>query len=310
MKFRLLLVLLIALSLFCTTGVVKKVDKIDIIYLGSIYQDIYREGPVSTGISHLPGIRLGHTLTEPVFMEYFMYKMGLYQLLNDLELDFVITDSAVYNQHYFPIPKSMGFALENYGNIRLAIMSKDKDSLSINEQIQFSLVQERSDVLWVIDQDLLAQDPSLIALYIDQRSLSDTSMSSIPTVPDTTRLRKVVQFREKIDQILNKEIRIAGRIDEHLFASIAQQEDLNVIVYPERLFTGTIQADSLSLRELMQTIQFQMKFNKAEMSDDEISDICASHGYTIWGNIEKANSVLLPDEIDGQYIFDYYFGKE
>jgi hypothetical protein len=243
-------------------------------------------------------------------MEYFMHKMGLYQLLNDLELDFVITDSAVYRQHYFPIPKSMGFALENYGDIRLAIMSKGKDSLSINEQIQFSLVKERSDVLWVIDRDLLSLDPSIIALYIDHRSLSDTSMSPIPAIPDTARTRKVAQFREKIDLVLDTKISIAGHVDEHVFSVIAQKEGLNVIVYPDRLFTGTIQADSMTLRELMHNVAFDMKFNKVEMSEDEIRDVCAMNGYTKWGSTEKTNSVLLPDEIEGRYIFDYYYEKE
>ncbi|MCK4941009.1 hypothetical protein KAS45_02860 [candidate division WOR-3 bacterium] len=310
MKFRLLLVSLIAFSLFCTKGVVTKVNKIEVIYLGSLYQDIYREEPVSAGISHLPGIKLGHTLTEPVFMEYFMHKIGLYQLLNDLELDFVITDSAVYNQHYFPIPKSMGFALENFGDIRLAILSKDKDSLNINEQVQFSLVKERSDVLWVIDRDLLSLDPSVITFYITHRSLSDTSLSPIQSITDTARTRKVAQFREKMDQLLNKKISTAGRVDEHLFSVLAQKEELDVIIYPDRLFVETVQTDSVSLRELMHSVAFEMRFKKVEMSDDEILDVCAINSYNKWGSMEKTNSVLLPDKIEGQHIFDFYYEKE
>jgi hypothetical protein len=298
------------LCIFCTKGIVEKVNKIDVIYLGSIYEDIYRKEPVSASISHLPGIKFGHTLTEPVFMEYFMHKMGLYQLLNDLELDFVITDSAVYNQHYFPIPKAMGFALENYGDIRLAIMSIDKDSLSINEQVQFSLVKERSDVLWVIDRDVLSLDPSLIALYIDHRSLSDTNMSPLAVVPDTARILKVVQFREKIDMVLDKKIPITGSIGEHLFSVIAQREGIDVVVYPENLFAGAVETDSASLRELMHNIAFEMKFKKAEMSDTEIRDICTLHGYTTWGSTKKANSVLLPNAIEGKHIFDYYYKNE
>ena len=204
----------------------------------------------------------------------------------------------------------MGFALENFGDIRLAILSKDKDSLSINEQVQFSLVKERSDVLWVIDRELLSLDPSLIALYIDRRSLSDTSMYSIPSVPDTARTRKVTQFREKIDTVLDKKIPIAGRIDDHLFSVVARREGIDVVVYPERLFVQTAETDSTSLRELMHNIAFEMKFKKVEMSDTEIRDVCAINGYTTWGSMKKANTILLPDEIEGRYIFDYYYERK
>jgi hypothetical protein len=110
--------------------------------------------------------------------------------------------------------------------------------------------------------------------------------------------------------LLDRKIPIAGRIDEHLFSVIAQREGIDVVVYPERLFAQTTETDSASLRELMHNIAFEMKFKKAEMSDTEINDVCAINGYTTWGSMKKANAILLPDEIEGRYIFDYYYERK
>jgi hypothetical protein len=87
--------------------VVPKTNRIDIAYIGSIYEDINQENPVSAGLADFPGIMIAHTMTEPAFLEHYLYRAGLAQLLNELEIDFVIGDTVVRNQKFFGIPKSM-----------------------------------------------------------------------------------------------------------------------------------------------------------------------------------------------------------
>ncbi|UCD19425.1 MAG: hypothetical protein JSU64_08440, partial [candidate division WOR-3 bacterium] len=90
MRFFLLTTIVFLLLVSCTTGVAPKGNRIEVVYLGSIYDDIYSENPVSASVAELSGIRVGHTLTKPVFMEYFLQRMGLSDLMTELGLDFVI----------------------------------------------------------------------------------------------------------------------------------------------------------------------------------------------------------------------------
>ena len=296
--------------LSCTAGVGPKSGKIEVVYVGSMQEDIYRENPISAGVAGLSGIKLAHTLTTPVFMEYFLQRMGLYELMSDLGLDFVIGDTVVHDHGYFALSKSMGYGLMNFEGIRFAIVSSIKDSLTMDDQIRLTLLKERSDILWVIDKSLLHLAPSLIRFHISERSLSDTSMSALKPRSDTTRLRKIRDFRKKIDKELNKEINIMGRVDDHLFSVIAQRETLDVIIYPAKLFVRIFEGDSMSLRALMETIAFETKFGKTDMDSDEISRMCETHGYSKWGVMKKRNAVLVPDATAGRHIFDYYYERE
>jgi hypothetical protein len=305
-----LLITLILISLHCTSGVVPKTNRIDIAYIGSIYEDINQENPVSAGLADFPGIKIAHTMTEPAFLEHYLYRAGLAQLLNELEIDFVIGDTVVRNQKFFGIPKSMGYAIINFEGIRFTMFSTSKDSLTIDDQVQLTLVRERSDILWVIDQTALNAEPTLIIFYINNRALSDTSMSPIKAEIDTSRHRLIKDFRSKVEQGLNRKIFLAGRVDEHLFSNISERHAVNIIVYPEDLFIKMLERDSTTLRELIDCIAFKMKFKKTEMNEDEISEFCAASGFLRWGNVKEENYVLLPDEIDGRYIYDFYYTKE
>jgi hypothetical protein len=283
--------------------VVVKVDKIETVYIGSIYQDIYREIPSSTYFGDRSELKIGHTLTEPVFMEYFLQRNGLHELLSDLEFDFIITDTAVHGQEYFNIPKSMGYAIKNYQGIRFAIVCKDKDTLTIEDEVELSLIRERSDVLWVIDTKLLDLDPTAITFYINKRALSDTGMLPIKENIDTARI-------SKIEKELSRKVHVAGRLDDHLFSTVAKTEGVDMIIYPESLFQRIIEADTMSLLELMHNVAFEMRFKKTEMNDEDILEVCMEKGYTKWGSVKESNIVLVVDETEGRHIFDYYYWKE
>lgn len=307
MRFALLLLLCTVLLFNCVKKVVVKVDKIETLYVGSIYQDIYQETPASACIISPPGLKIGHTLTEPVFMEYYLQRNGLHELLNDLEFDFVITDTAIYGQEYFNIPKSMGYGIKNYQGIRFAVVSKGKDTLAIEDEVELSLIRERSDVLWVIDDKLLNVKPTAITFYISKRALTDTSMSLIKENVDTAQISKIEKFKDKIEKELGRKVAVMGRLDYHLFSTIAESEDVDMIIYPKNLFQMITETDSMTLLELMSNIAFEMKFMEAEMSDEEILDVCAAKDYAKWGNMKKSNSTLMFDETEGRHIFDYYW---
>ena len=93
MKIKLLLLVFALLIISCARGVVPRVSKIEVLYIGSIYQDLYRENPISAGTTDSPSIKIGYTMTEPVFMEHYLYRRGLAELLGKLEIDYVICDT-------------------------------------------------------------------------------------------------------------------------------------------------------------------------------------------------------------------------
>ncbi len=307
MRFLLLTTIVFLLLVSCTAGVAPKGNRIEVVYVGSILEDIYRDNPVSASVSELNGIKVGHTLTRPVFMEYFLQRMGLSDLMADLGLDFVIGDTIVQGLGYFGLSRSMGYGIKNIEGIRFALVSAIKDSLTLDDQIRLTLLKERSDILWVIDKSLIELSPTLIRFHVRNRSLSDTSMMKLTAKIDTVNVRKITNFRMTIDKELNKMIAIMGRIDDHVFSLIAQRETLDVIIYPAELFTGTFEEDSVSLRNLMENVAFETKFTKTTMDSTSIMQMCAKHGYTAWGRLKKTNAVLVPDVVAGRHIFDYYY---
>jgi len=279
------------------------------VYIGSIWEDIQREKPISTRVTNPDAIRLAHTLTEPPFMEYYLHQMGLHELLNTLGFDFVISDSLVYSGRYFPISRSMGYAIKNFGGVRFAMICSGKDSLTMEDRVTLSLLRERSDILWIIDKPLLELPPSFIRLNISQRSLSDTSISAIKAKEDTGKVRLIRDFRRRIEKELNKQITTEGSIADHVLSTVAQNETVNVILYPEELFPSDEEAQTTNLRNLFERVAFEMKFKKTEMKRAQISEFCTTTGCLTWGEIKQINSVLVPDEKTGNRIFDYYHGK-
>jgi hypothetical protein len=308
-KYHVVLLVLLLVALHCTSGVVSRANKISVLYIGSIYRDMYRENPVSAGLAATPGIKVAHTLTKPVFLEYYLYRMGLSDLLEELAIDYVISDTLVQDRKFFGIQKSMGYAITNYEGIRFAVLCS-LDPMTIKDQVQLSLVQERNDVVWVVDRPVLDLQPSMINFYISNRTLSDTSMSTIKVEPDTSLTRRIKEFRNRIDDEIHRKFYVGGRVDEHVLSLVAEKQAVNMIIYPEDLFVRAINADSLTLHELMDCVAFEKKFRKTEMNRDEVSEIRQAKGLLQWGNAKDDNAVLIPDELAGKHIFDFYYEKE
>lgn len=307
---RLLLATFLLILLSCIPGVSPRTRSIDVVYIGSIWEDINREKPFSAAVTNPDAITLVHTLTEPPFMEYYLHKMGLHELLDTLGFDFVIGDTLVYGGDYFPMSKSMGYAIKNFGGIRFAMICSAKDSLTMEDRVTLSLLKERSDILWVIDKPLLELPPSLIKLNISQRALSDTSISTIKAKEDTARTRLVRDFILRIEKELNTEIVTAGSIADHVLSTVAQNEQVDVVLYPEKLFLSNDKVQTLGLRKLIENVAFEMKFRKTEMKRAQISEFCTTTGCLTWGEVKQTNSVLVPDEKTGNRIFDYYHGRK
>lgn len=236
--------------------------------------------------------------------------MGLHELLDTLGFDFVIGDTLVYGGDYFPMSRSMGYAIKNFGGIRFAMICSAKDSLTMEDRVTLSLLKERSDILWVIDKPLLEMQPCVIRLNVNQRSLSDTSISTIKAKEDTARARLIRDFIRGIEKELNREIIVAGSIADHVLSTVTKNEEVDVILYPEKLFLSNDKAQTSSLRKLIESVAFDTKFKKTEMKRAQIVEFCAATGCLTWGQIKQTNSVLVPDEKTGSRIFDYYHGRE
>ncbi len=317
MRFLFIWVLLLSgLFLNCPKQVVPKFGKIEVIYLSSLYEDMKHDEPMLAGLNHLAGVKIGYFSTERPFMAVVLGRFGFYQLLNMAGLDYMISEELLPSAdsiNYFCIPKSMGYVIKNYGGIRFAILSKDKDSLTIDDEIKLSLVKQRSDVLWVLDKTFLEQPPMKVEFLIKNRELSDTIITAIKTKPDTVFLIKLHNFKEVVETFLNKKIYFPGkRFDEFILSEIAQHEDVNVILYPEDLFQDFVTEDSVTLEEIINNIRCEIKFRKIEISKEKLMEISKSEEYRLWGKALKKNLALLPVaniEVDNtaKYIFDLFY---
>ncbi len=311
MKYVSFVLLAIALFTNCPKKHAPRVKKIETTYLSSLYEDIYKENPILAGIKDLPGIKIGHLKTDTPLTAILLGKSGFYQLLNETGIDFVIGDPLLFradNINYFLIPLSMGYAITNYEGIRFAIFCKDKDSLMISDETKVTLVKERSDILWMIDNAFLKAPPMKINFFVRDRGLSDTSVTTIQVRPDTILLKKLRSFRAKFDKLLARTIPLDGKkLDEYILSGLGSKENVNVILYPEDLFRGIVEKDSITLGEILKSVAYELKFRKiANMPKEEVSAFAERNGYHIWGKLKSQNQTLLPDE-EGMYLFDLYF---
>ncbi len=309
MKYHTLLLLLILLLLNCPKKYAPKVEKIEVLYLSSLYEDIHREKPFLAGIKNLSGIKIGHLKTDPPCMERILRKLGFYQLLDEFPIDYVISDTLIYSAQYMSIPESMGYGIKNYEGIRFALLCKNKDTLTIEDEIKLTIVKQRSDVLWIIDKDLINSAPMKISFFIEDRGLSDTSITAIKVNSDTTLLRKLQDFKNTLEQILNKKVYLGTMYPgDYILSQTALSEGVNVILYPEGLFGEKhmveTYTDSITLREILTILKRCKKFKKLlRMSENEILKLSGEKDYQIWGNLAKINQVLIPDE-KGKSLFD------
>jgi hypothetical protein len=306
MKLRPLL-LVVIVFLACPKKYAPKVEKIEAIYLSSLYEDIHRDKPILAGVKDLPGIKIGYIKTDPPFMAHILKRLGFYQVLNEFPIDFVITELDIHGMDYFTIPVSMGYAIKNYEGIRFAILCKNKDSLAIEDEIKLSLIKQRSDILWVIDNALLNSAPKKIDFFVKNRELSDTSVTAIMLKSDTVLLKILQDFRKKLRDFLNSKIHLEGKnLDEYILSKIAQRMKINVILYPDKICRTVAKRDSISIQELLNKLSWDLKFKSDQgVPKTEILKLSKEKKYNIWGKLAKTNQVLLPAE-DGTHLFDLY----
>jgi len=310
MRSRLAVCLIIPLLLNCPKKYKPDVESIEVLYLSSLHDDIYQDKPILAGIKGVPGLKVGHLKTDPAFLGLIMGRLGFYELLNNTGIEFVITDSLTFwtdNINYFLIPKSLGYAIKNYEGIRFAILRKDKDTLTIDDEIQISLVKQRSDIMWIIDNELIDIMPVKINFFIKDRGLTDTTMATLNVKPDSSLLIEIKDFKERLEQVLNKKTSLFKEtLKEYILSTTAQNEEADIILYPEELFIDHIEKDSVSLREILDHVVSEMKFTKTTMDKEQVQDLVTDKKYKMWGKLKKTNSVLRPDKF-GKYLFDMFY---
>ncbi len=308
MRLRYCVLLTILLLLNCPRRYAPKVKKIEVHYLGSLYEDIYREPPLLSGTATMSGIVVGHLETEPPILTHILGKLGFYQFLDEFPIDYVLSETLVYNVHFLSIPRDLGYGIENYGGVRFALVRTGADSLTINDEIQLTLIKQRSDVLWRINQDFIQTEPRTIDFYIENRQLADTSSSPIEIVPDTSLNTKIVDFRQRLDTFLRTTFYLNGKsLDEYVLSTIAEREEVNAIVYPRDIFFMKSKTDTMALGEMIGMADWEFKFQKiTNITKDEISQLAQEEGYVVWGDVMRENDVLAPNE-HGTRCFDLFY---
>lgn len=311
MRYLLCVLLIIPLLLNCPKKYTPKVDKIQVYYLGSLYEDIYREPPLLSGTPAMQGIVIGHLETEPPILRYILGKLGFFALLDEFPIDYVMSDTLVYNVHYLSIPRDLGYGIKNYEGIRFAIARRGSDSLTINDEVQLTLIKQRSDILWLIDNDFIKTTPRRIDFYVENRQLADTSIAALEVEPDTVLMNKVAAFRNRLDTLLSTTFILAGEdLSEFILSTIAERVDVNVIAYPPSMVVVQPQSDTVTLFETINSIDWTVRMQKVtDMANKDVSQLVDESGYTLWGRVQKTNTCLVPD-VQGKNLFDLFYPLE
>lgn len=309
---RLLYVLLTTLLLLnCPKRYAPKVDKIKVYYLSSLYEDIYREPPLLSGTPAMEGIVIGYLETEPPILRHILGKLGFFALLDEVSIDYIMSDTLIYDVHYLSIPRTLGYGIKNYEGIRFAIARTSADSLTINDQIQLTLIKQRSDILWLINDDFLTTPPRRIDFYVENRALADTNSVLLEVEPDSALLDKLAGFRNRLDTLLGTTFILAGKsFSEFILSTIAQQEDVNAIAYPPDIVMKQPQSDTVTLFETMNSIDWTVRMHRVtDMTNKEMTQFVDDNGYALWGHVQKTNACLIPDTL-GKNLFDLFYSIE
>lgn len=311
MKLRYLPVFIMLVLLYCPGKYKPSVKKIDVHYLSSLYEDLYRDEPLMTGIQHDTGFVIGHLIPTYPVMTTVLGKLGFYEVLEAAGIDFVISDSALFlprRSTCFVIPASSGYAIMNYEGVRFAIFACDQDTLDIDAEVKRAIVAQRSDILWMIDRDFLDTPPRHIQFFIENRGLADTSMTPITTVPDAGIIRRLADFRSVVERTLATPVALQGKtLSDFVLSEVTETANTNILLYPASLFRGSVTADTITLRNMIENVAFEMKYKKtSRMLRSEIQEMIQTDDYRVWGILQDTNAVLLPDQ-QGAFLFTFYF---
>jgi hypothetical protein len=296
-KRRYLLLLIIPFLLNCP----KKISpgsrkKIEIYYLGSVTEDLNRIEPYLSGTASLKGIKIGYLDATGPGYGRFLGKLGLYELLNEMSLDFLITDDPVYGMNFFPISKAMGYGFKNIEGIRFAVVSLGKDSLTISDKIKISVIQERSDVQWIIEKNTLNRPPFKIDFLVRNRTLQDTNLTNIKMKPDPERSKRIAEFARSLTSALDAPVALGDQtLAGYALKRMTGREGAAAILYSTALFRDPTRRAPMSVRDLVNQVDGTAKFAKKEMNKEDLLKIQADNNYQLWGTVDKNNLVLIPD---------------
>lgn len=295
------------LFLNCPKRVSVKTTKIEVIYLSSLLEDIKNPQPYLCSVKNFKGVKIGYLHFANPFMPQIFQRLGFYKFLNEVPIDFLITNHPVYGEKFLSIAQDLGYGFKNYEGIRFGIFCNYRDSLSISDQIKLATVKERSDVLWIIDKNLLNSHPMRIDFIIRDRVLKDTMVKKITIEPDTTLLKKIEDFKRLLNNTLQAKIETNSLpVSEFIFNRIRQKENIDVMIYPVNMIKDNSPKDSLTVAEFLERVFCDTKFRVVECSKAEINKILNEKVYAVVGKISKQNKALLPDD-GGEYLFDLIF---
>jgi hypothetical protein len=307
MKFRFLLFALLPFFIYCPKRFGTGTQKVEVVYLASLSRDIELDKPVLASVPNMKGIKIGYLFFEQPFMSEFYSRLGFYRMLDDLAIDFLLTNHPVYGQKFLSVKKDLGYGIANYNGVRFAVFSLDRDSLTISEQTRLALVKERSDVLWFIDEKMLEKTAMRVNFVVRNRVVHDTIMSRIDAKPDTQYVRRINEFRSQLNAVLSRKWSLDNKdLADYVLARIAAKKGVNVILYPAHLIKRASGAESLTIAEFMDHVSCELKFSREEATGEEVQKLIRDNGYSAWGKIEGSNSVLLPGPA-GEYVFDLLF---
>jgi len=283
------------------------IERIEVTYLGSLYEDIGAQKPLIAGIKEVNGITLGHVITQPPYIAVLLGEFGFYDLLNETGIDYIIADPYLTNfdnVNYFLIPCNLGYVISNYEGIRFAIVSKGRDSLTIQDQIAIEIVNQRSDIMWMIDPAFLMAPPMTYYFYVQNRGLADTSAVQFETAVDTLLVQRFHDCARGIKEILERSVALgAHSIEDFTLSTLARNEDADVVLYPPVLFREDPDTNTVTIAEFINAVACEQQFYKDIMTEDQVVTWQEEHDLMFWGTLIDTNTVLYP-VLQGEYLFD------
>jgi hypothetical protein len=306
-KYRILFLVVCALFLNCPRSHKPKVDRIEVTYLSSLYDDVKSGRPLLAGIQNIEGITLGHTITQPPYVAHLLSKFGFFDLLNETGIDYVIVDPRIVqfdNINYFVLPHELGYVISNYEGIRFAILSKGKDSLTIQDQISVEIVNQRSDIMWIIDPAFLPSPAMTYYFYVKNRALADTSTATFEATIDTLLARRLQDCVRRVQDILDRSITLnTPSVKEFTLNTLMKNEGVDAILYPSGLFISEPGVTTLTFQDFMSSVACEQRLGRKRLSRTQIEKIQAEENLIVYGNINDTNVVLYPNAT-GQTVFD------
>ncbi len=302
-----LIVLSCLAFLHCPKRVSVKTSKIEVLYLSSLFEDIQRSRPFLSGIKQTKAIKIGYLNFETPFMSEIFKRLGFYELLAEVPLDFLITNYPVHGHNFLSIPLNLGYGIKNYEGIRFAVCCQYNESLSISDQVKLATIKERSDVLWLVDKKLLLSPALQIDFIIKDRILQDTIIKRIATYEDTVLQSKILNFTQSLNRILLPKVNLASKtIIDYIFERVKQKYNVNIVIYPADLIKDNAVKDSISIGDFLTKVSCDTRFRVMELTNSAANKTIKEHGYLYKGNIVKNNVVLVPDQ-EGNFLFDLMF---